>query len=79
MIFGALYFMAIFLFLGVGSYYIIEKEGLGNPHKIEMKGAVVVRWVVTVEASRGDAIRKPTIDRLVEVGGLDFDPPAAEC
>ena len=31
MIFGALYFIVVFLALGVGSYFIIEKNGLGDP------------------------------------------------
>ncbi|MBT8184923.1 MAG: hypothetical protein KJN76_08780 [Eudoraea sp.] len=31
MIFGALYMAVVFLALGVGSYYIIKKEGLGDP------------------------------------------------
>ncbi|MGB5172669.1 MAG: DUF5687 family protein [Eudoraea sp.] len=33
MIFGALYFIVVFLALGLGSYYIIEKQGLGDPLK----------------------------------------------
>jgi len=31
MIFGALYFMAVFLGLGIGAFYIIEKQGWGDP------------------------------------------------
>ncbi|MFT7188986.1 MAG: hypothetical protein ACI9AV_002260, partial [Sediminicola sp.] len=31
MAFGALYFIAIFLFLGVGVFYIIEKAEIGDP------------------------------------------------
>ncbi len=34
MILGALYFIVIFLALGVGSYYVIKKEGLGDPFLI---------------------------------------------
>ncbi len=31
MIFGALYFMAVFLAMGVGSFFIIKRAGLGDP------------------------------------------------
>ena len=31
MIFGALYFMVVFLGLGIGAFYIIEKQGWGDP------------------------------------------------
>lgn len=31
MIFGALYMVVVFLALGVGSFYLIKKEGLGDP------------------------------------------------
>ena len=34
MIFGALYFIAVFLALGIGSYYIIENAGLGDPLRV---------------------------------------------
>ncbi|NKI26820.1 hypothetical protein HCG49_09620 [Arenibacter sp. 6A1] len=34
MVFGALYFMAVFLALGVGAFYIIEKAGWGDPLEI---------------------------------------------
>ena len=31
MVFGALYFMAVFLGLGIGAFYIIERQGWGDP------------------------------------------------
>ena len=31
MIFGALYFMAVFLGLGIGAFHIIENQGWGDP------------------------------------------------
>ncbi len=31
MIFGALYMMAVFLFLGIGTFFMIEKAGMGDP------------------------------------------------
>ena len=31
MVFGALYFMVVFLGLGIGAFYIIEKQGWGDP------------------------------------------------
>lgn len=34
MIFGALYFIAVFLSLGIGSYFIIENAGLGDPLRV---------------------------------------------
>ncbi|WP_026809411.1 DUF5687 family protein [Arenibacter latericius] len=34
MIFGALYFMFVFLAMGVGAYYIIKKEGWGDPLEV---------------------------------------------
>lgn len=34
MIFGALYFIAVFLALGIGSYYLIENAGLGDPLRV---------------------------------------------
>ncbi|NJB71522.1 hypothetical protein GGR42_001984 [Saonia flava] len=37
MIFGALYFIAVFLALGVGSYFMIEKAGWGDPLRVVNK------------------------------------------
>ena len=34
MIFGALYFIAVFLSLGFGAYFMIEKSGLGDPLRV---------------------------------------------
>ena len=34
MIFGALYFIVVFLALGLGSFYIIDKSGLGDPLQV---------------------------------------------
>jgi len=34
MIFGAIYFILVFLAMGFGSYFIIEKAGLGDPLKV---------------------------------------------
>ncbi len=34
MIFGALYFIAVFLAMGVGSFFIIKKAGLGDPLRV---------------------------------------------
>jgi len=34
MIFGALYFIVVFLALGVGSFFIIKKAGLGDPLRV---------------------------------------------
>lgn len=31
MVFGALYFLVVFLAMGLGTYYFIEKQGLGDP------------------------------------------------
>lgn len=34
MLFGALYFIAVFLSLGFGAYFMIEKSGLGDPLRV---------------------------------------------
>ncbi len=34
MIFGALYFIVVFLAMGVGSFFIIKKAGLGDPLRV---------------------------------------------
>ena len=45
MVFGALYFVAIFLSMGVGSFYLIEKAGLGDPLKV-VNSFLVYYWVM---------------------------------
>ena len=45
MVFGALYFVAIFLSMGVGSFYLIEKSGLGDPLKV-VNSFLVYYWVM---------------------------------
>ena len=44
MVFGALYFMAIFLGLGVGAFYIIERGGWGDP--LEVVNQFMVYYLV---------------------------------
>jgi len=45
MIFGALYLMAIFLSMGVGAFYLIEKSGWGDPLTVVNK-FLVYYWVM---------------------------------
>jgi len=44
MIFGAIYFAAVFLSLGVGSFFLIKKAGLGDPLRVVNK-FLIYYWV----------------------------------
>ena len=44
MIFGALYFIVVFLALGLSSYYIIDKSGLGDP--LQVVNGIMIYYLV---------------------------------
>jgi hypothetical protein len=45
MVFGALYFMAIFLSMGVGAFYLIKKSGWGDP--LQVVNIFMIYYLVT--------------------------------